>query len=660
MYLEETLLSLVNQTMIEDIEVLMIDDGSTDNSRYITEKYALDYDNFHVYHKENEGQAIARNFGIEHANGDYIAFLDSDDYLPTNAYEILYDLALKNNTDMVCGNALRFASYNVWEDIIFKNSFNTISKDIDSTDLREFPQFVWDTVTWNKLYKKEFLIENNLRFPNSKIFFEDLLFSLESYFLANTITLTKEIIYYWRFRNDHTSVTQQEEDVKNFTDRLNILKTIEEFCNKYGVNNEIMHELYLKWINHDLKFYIKRFDKFPEDSLRYLFDQIYEVVHLIPREIIDGLNSYKRVVFEMILNRDFDNFVLFAPLENELFKNPIIPDFLNENYSQYFNFFEALKEEDLTANLVDISYDDDNLFIEFEGNLNYLSDEHYEVLAMIVDETNEYSVEVLSDNVLKIPFKLLFEKNHLKIKISYDFGDFQKGTFLKNRSRKLISFPDYDMDFNIGVDSFLFVDIKPKGDNLIEISEISFDSNEFIIKGISKKRVNSFFIENIMSFERINYSLEYHENNEFIFSIPFNDLLNVPIKKWDLNSDDSLNSINITKDFFYFVGNSKIRFFNVRNKILIENKICNYTKEYQWLHDYNVYLDKTVMKLQDKNTKLKTDKSNLKDKNRKLKTDKSNLKDELLMLKNKNKKLENEISEFKSRKAVKFADKFKF
>ena len=612
-YLEETLLSVVNQTMIEDIEVLMINDGSTDNSRYIAEKYALDYENFYTYHKENEGQAIARNFGIEHSNGEYIAFLDSDDYIPPNAYEKLYNLALKNNSDMVCGNALRFSSYNVWRNILFKNSLDKISKDLKSTNLNEFPQLVWDTAIWNKLYKKEFLIENNLRFPKSKIFFEDLLFSFESYFLANTVTLTKDTIYYWRSRKDNTSVTQQNEDMKNFTARLNILKNIDEFCNKYQVNKEIRKELYLKWVNHDLRIYIKRFNNFPEDYSRYLFDEIYEVVNLIPREIIDGLNTYKRVVFEMILNKDFDNFVLFAPLENELFKNPVIPDFLNEKYSQYFNFFEALNEGVLTVDLVDMSYDDDYLYIDFEGNLNYLSDENYEISAMIIEGANEYSIEVLSDNSLKVPLSLLFDKNNLKIKISYDFGDFQKETFLKNRSRTLISFSDYGLEFNIGAESFLFLDIKPKSDNLIEISDISFDSNEFTVRGFSKKRINSFYIENIMNFERISYSLKYFENNEFIFTIPFNDLLNVPIKKWDLNSIDSLNSINLEKNFFYFVGNSKIIFFNDRNKILIHINLCNYSEEFQSLHDKNVILNERIIKLKEKNKKLKTDKSNLKE-----------------------------------------------
>ena len=68
-YLEYALNSLVQQTFIDDIEVLMIDDGSTDNSRYIMEKYALDYENFHAYHKENEGLSITRNYGLKLAKG---------------------------------------------------------------------------------------------------------------------------------------------------------------------------------------------------------------------------------------------------------------------------------------------------------------------------------------------------------------------------------------------------------------------------------------------------------------------------------------------------------------------------------------------------------------------------------------------------------------
>ena len=142
--------------MIDDIEVLMIDDGSSDDSRYIIEKYALDYDNFHAYHKENEGQGVARNYALEFASGEYIHFLDSDDYLPPEAYERMYEFALGNKNDIVICNVSHFSFYNNWEDILFKNSYNKLSGNIDSITLNDYLDMLWDTITCNKLYNKNF------------------------------------------------------------------------------------------------------------------------------------------------------------------------------------------------------------------------------------------------------------------------------------------------------------------------------------------------------------------------------------------------------------------------------------------------------------------------------------------------------------------------
>ena len=103
-YLEETLMSVLQQTMINDIEVLMIDDGSTDDSKYIIEKYALDFDNFHAFHKENKGQGVARNYGINIAKGEYVHFMDPDDYLDLRCMETLYNTIERNSYDCVSMN----------------------------------------------------------------------------------------------------------------------------------------------------------------------------------------------------------------------------------------------------------------------------------------------------------------------------------------------------------------------------------------------------------------------------------------------------------------------------------------------------------------------------------------------------------------------------
>ena len=92
----------------------------------------------------------------------------------------------------------------------------------------------------------------------------------------------------------------------------------------------------------------------------------------------------------MIRNKDYENFLLFAPLENELYKNPEIPSFLNDEYKSYFDFEKAMEEEELNIELLDFKNDDDNLYIDFDGYLNYLSpNDNYKIIAKLVDE-NDY------------------------------------------------------------------------------------------------------------------------------------------------------------------------------------------------------------------------------------------------------------------------------
>ena len=158
-YIEECLDSILDQTMLDDLEVIMVDDESSDNSRYTIERYTLDHDNFHAYHKKNEGSGIARNYGLEMAKGEYVHFFDPDDYIKPDFYEKMYEFAKScPNADFVVGNSTRYGVFNIWESVLYKNSIEKIDKPIASTNIREIVDLVWDTGVWNKLIKKEFLL----------------------------------------------------------------------------------------------------------------------------------------------------------------------------------------------------------------------------------------------------------------------------------------------------------------------------------------------------------------------------------------------------------------------------------------------------------------------------------------------------------------------
>ena len=167
-YIDKCLNSLVNQTL-KDIEIIMVNDGSPDNSQDIIDKYVKKYPKkVKSYIKENGGQGSARNFGLEMAEGEYIGYVDSDDYIELDMYEKLYNGAKKSDLDIViCG------SYNVTED-----GNKTIELDREIFKDKKKNAFFGRMAVWNKIYKKELLLNTNATF-RSKLWYEDLDFTLK-------------------------------------------------------------------------------------------------------------------------------------------------------------------------------------------------------------------------------------------------------------------------------------------------------------------------------------------------------------------------------------------------------------------------------------------------------------------------------------------------
>ena len=163
-YLEKCLDSLVNQTL-KDIEIIIINDGSPDNSQQIIDSYAQKYKNIKPYIKENGGLSDARNFGIKKASGEYLAFLDSDDYVTTDMYEKMYEKAKSGNFDVVVCDL----NY-IYEDKIVPaySNLKTDTTNIKKAMLNIYP------AAWNKIFKKK-LFSNGIEFKKG-VWFEDVEF----------------------------------------------------------------------------------------------------------------------------------------------------------------------------------------------------------------------------------------------------------------------------------------------------------------------------------------------------------------------------------------------------------------------------------------------------------------------------------------------------
>ncbi|MEL7668859.1 MAG: glycosyltransferase, partial [Methanobacterium sp.] len=227
-YLKECLDSLVNQSL-KEIEVLMVNDGSTDSSGKIAAEYANKYENFHLITKPNGGLGQARNYAIPLVNGEYIAFVDSDDFLSKDAYKKLYEMSENGKHDIITGNVRRFNSKRYYDSSLHKKIFK---ETIENTHITKNPELIYDTTAWNKLFKTEFWRENNFKFPEG-VLYEDIPVTIPAHFKSRSTAVLADAkwpIYYWRERDGLTkSITQERTDITNFTDRLSALKTVDQF-----------------------------------------------------------------------------------------------------------------------------------------------------------------------------------------------------------------------------------------------------------------------------------------------------------------------------------------------------------------------------------------------------------------------------------------------
>lgn len=167
LYLRKCIDSILNQTY-QNLEIILVNDGSTDNSALICEQYAKKDKRIHFINCKNSGVAIARNIALDYAHGDYIGFVDSDDYIQPDMFETLYSLSKKESADISM-----VSNYIVEDNHIIEHNFTQQIEIYDSISaLKELlvDQKV-QNYTWNKLYKSS--IFNSIRFPVGK-FYEDI------------------------------------------------------------------------------------------------------------------------------------------------------------------------------------------------------------------------------------------------------------------------------------------------------------------------------------------------------------------------------------------------------------------------------------------------------------------------------------------------------
>ena len=214
-YLKKCLDSLINQTL-KEIEIIIVNDGSTDNSELIIKIYTENYpDKIKVINKENGGLSDARNYGIPYATGEYIAFLDSDDYVELDTYEKMYNKAKEDDSDLVeCDFIWEYPDRKkVDTGKIYKNKKEML------TYAR--------VVAWNKLIKRSLIEEHKIEFPKG-LRYEDVEFFYKMVPYYNKVSFVKEPLIHYIQRSSSISNTQNERTKEIFTIMDNVIKYYKE------------------------------------------------------------------------------------------------------------------------------------------------------------------------------------------------------------------------------------------------------------------------------------------------------------------------------------------------------------------------------------------------------------------------------------------------
>ncbi len=218
-YLPACFDSLLQQTY-RPIEIIAIDDASTDNSLAICEDYQRRYPEFRCLTKVNEGGAVVGNLGISLARGEYVALVDSDDVVTPQGYSLLMAEALATQADIVIGRAARLN-----DDVVSAVSFLyepfvwTQRRVFDSVSV--FPDLIHDGFYWNKVFRREFLNEHGLGMVPG-LLYADRPFVHRAYFLSRRTAIIPELVYLWRTRSStsEASITQSNRVASNFNDRM--------------------------------------------------------------------------------------------------------------------------------------------------------------------------------------------------------------------------------------------------------------------------------------------------------------------------------------------------------------------------------------------------------------------------------------------------------
>ncbi len=246
--LSRCIYSIVNQTFKEHMEIILVDDGSTDDSGRICDSFAANYDNVRVIHQPNFGMGVAYNNGIAAARGEYIGLVESDDFIDPHMYEIMYNNAKQNDSDMVkCGIYYLTDLQEFLENggVQLSNWDEGILAQITSgpqpfTIFEHKLLLAYHSSVWATLYRSDFV--KQIKFstqPDAS--YQDFSFMMKCLVSAKRISAVPDHLYFWNYENEASSSNRNDERLMRIMDQVMSTK---QWLNERGVFRDLISEFY--------------------------------------------------------------------------------------------------------------------------------------------------------------------------------------------------------------------------------------------------------------------------------------------------------------------------------------------------------------------------------------------------------------------------------
>ncbi len=290
------------------LQVIMVDDGSTDDSADVARARAAADPRFTLVRVPNSGPGSARNRGVSAARGEFLAFVDADDLLPPGAYANMLAVLERTGSDFVSGGVLRLTAAGLHRSGLHAKAIKARRL---RTQIGRSPELFYDISVWNKLFRRSFWDGAGLRFPEGMLW-EDLVAMTKAHVLAASVDVITEPVYHWRDRDSGgPSITQSRTDPGNIRDRVTALLMIDDFLRERGTPRMLRAHQHKALVN-DLWLYVRDLPATSAEYQREFTELTASYLRQVTPEVTGELPSTHKLAYYLIGQGRADDLLAYA------------------------------------------------------------------------------------------------------------------------------------------------------------------------------------------------------------------------------------------------------------------------------------------------------------------------------------------------------------